>query len=94
MNNLYMMAVGKVSPDMGIVIVTEQDVKTVAPLEAPSAAYVAARDIEQRRLGVRLWKYFTHDDTANGLSDADIAAELEELRDGMDDDEWHSRGEW
>lgn len=33
---------------------------TVAPLEQPTAAWVAAREETERRLGVRLVKFFSH----------------------------------
>jgi hypothetical protein len=42
-----------------IIIVSENDVATVSPLEVPSAEYVASRSEAEKRAGVKLVKYFT-----------------------------------
>lgn len=39
-------------------ILDDEPVVTVAPLETPPAAWAAARDEQEQRLGVRLWKFF------------------------------------
>jgi hypothetical protein len=53
-----------------IIIVSENDVATVAPLEVPSAEYVISREQAEKRHGVKLVKYFTDSNPGAQVEDA------------------------
>lgn len=93
MNGLRTFAVGKVCPDIGTVIVTEQD--ALGTLSWPEFitginAAIAGASLEDMQTAdeVAGWWYANKRNGVKPLTDKECAAELEALRDGVEDEDF------